>query len=469
MRKTKIVATIGPASDSEEHIEQLIKAGVNVFRFNMKHSDLEWHGERMQRVDAVSDRLGIRVGVLIDLQGPEVRIASLPEGMTEVKTGDTFWFGKEGSDCVVLDHPDVLNTIKEGQVIYANDGFLEFVVVELGHERIRVEVVQGDKIATRKTVNFPGAELDFPTLTDVDLAQLELATHHHVDFVALSFVRNPHDVTLLREELKKLNLGCKIVAKIEHPNAVDSFDAILEVSDAIMVARGDLGLEYPLEQVPVLQKQIVHKCVDKGKPVIVATQMLESMTDHPRPTRAEVSDVANAIYDGADAVMLSGETAGGQFPVKAVKIMALVAEHAEKEAMYPETSIDWKTGGQTAAIVGAADRLAELAAKEDVPIQAFVALTETGKTVSFLARMRPELPILAVSGTDKTLDQLTLTWGAIPVQFGHEVGQPVQVGDVVRSMAEQGKLHRGDKVIVIHGDSWGASFGTSIVRIQTVE
>ena len=469
MRKTKIVATIGPGSDAEEMIGELIKAGVNVFRFNMKHGEIDWHRDRMQRIERVCGELNRRVAVLIDLQGPEVRIAQLPEGMESIEKGQDVWFVREGSDGIVLDHPDILSTMHEGQVVYASDGFLEFVAVEVQDERVRLEVVQGGPIATRKTVNFPGAELDFPTLMGNDFASLDLVMSEHVDYVALSFVRSARDIQLLRDELKKRDSHCKIVAKIEHPSAVAHFAEILDVSDAVMVARGDLGLEYPLEEVPALQKKIVHKCQQAGKPVIVATQMLESMTEHPRPTRAEVSDVANAVFDGTDAVMLSGETANGKYPLKSVQVMAKVAKEAEATALYHPVEIDWSEGGQTAAVVAAADRLADLTSGgSGRRVETFVVLTETGKTAELLARLRPALPILAVSRSSETLDQLTLSWGVVPVYFEHSDQDQVNVNDVVGHLSGVGLLRHGDKVIVVHGEQWGSSGTTSVVRIQDV-
>ncbi len=470
MRKTKIVATIGPSCDSEEKIEAMISAGVNVFRFNMKHGDIDWHQKRMQIVEKVCQKLHTRVAMLIDLQGPEVRIASLPKGMTEVKKGESVWFVKSDNadEGISLDHPEILGGIEEGQVIYSNDGFLEFVVVEIEAERVRVEVVEGGPISTRKTVNFPGADLDFPALMNKDIEHLELAVKEHVDFVALSYVRSTRDIEILKEELAKRQVKCKVVAKIEHPLAVQNFDAILEASDAIMVARGDLGLEYPQEEVPKLQKQIVNKCKMAGKPVIVATQMMESMTEHPRPTRAEVSDVANAVYDGADAVMLSGETASGKYPVRAVQTMARIAQTTEEVAEYPGLVVDGRNGGQTAVVVGAAHRMAELSANGSGRVSAFVVLTETGKTAEYLSRLRPLLPILAISELSTTLDQLTLTWGVKPILYQQKKGEPVDVNAVVSLLEQRKFLRHGDKVIVVHGEQWGASGSTSIVRIQDV-
>jgi pyruvate kinase len=315
MRKTKIVATIGPACDAPEQIRQMIKAGVNVFRFNMKHSEIEWHSERMERVEHACKELGTRVAILMDLQGPEVRIAEVPDQWQVVENGDTVRFCRPGGNGIVLDHPSVFEVLQKGQTVYADDGFLEFLVTKTTHEYAEAEVVEGGPIKPRKTVNFPGAHLDFAALVEKDLEQLTLTAKHHVDYVALSFVRRAEDVGILRQELSNLKVTSKIIAKIEHPEAIAHFDLILAASDGVMVARGDLGVEYPLEEVPGLQKMIVKRAREEGKPVIVATQMLESMISNPRPTRAEVSDVANAVYEGTDAVMLSAESATGSYPV----------------------------------------------------------------------------------------------------------------------------------------------------------
>ncbi len=470
MRHTKIVATIGPASESEEKIEEMILAGVDVFRFNMKHGNVDWHSEKVIRVEKVCKKLGKRVAALIDLQGPEVRVDGIPESPFLLKTGDVFWFTGPNSTRkgVILDHPQVFPSLKEGSTIYADDGFLEFKIIKATKEGVQVEVVEGGELKNRKTVNFPGISLDFPCLVEKDIELLSLAARHTIDYVALSFVRNADDIHILREQMDKMKINCAIIAKIEHPDAVQNFEEILAASDGVMVARGDLGIEYPIEEVPALQKMIVNRCIEEGKPVIVATQMLESMHTNPRPTRAEVSDVANAVYDRADATMLSGESAAGKYPVRAVKMMAAVHEKTEPSAdQIFGCPVDIEPGSQTDALVAAAYELS-LTYDGDNHVKAFVVLTETGKTAQRLSRLRPNLPIYALSGELQTLDRLKLVWGVEPVAYEYAKDEETNTRAVLKQLTEKQYLHNGEKVIVIYGERWGKSGETSVVRIQEV-
>lgn len=468
MRKTKIVATIGPACDTPDMIERMIMAGVNVFRFNMKHGDMDWHSDRMELVEQVCKKTKTRVAMLMDLQGPEVRIDHVPEEYSSVEPGDVVRFCKPGGKGIALDHPEIFDDLKKGQVIFADDGFLEFQVKKVTAQGAEVEVIEGGVIKVRKTANFPGMHLSFPALIEKDINQLSLAARHHVDFVALSFVRSKEDVMVLRKELEKHKIDAMIISKIEHPEAIVRFDEILDQSDGIMVARGDLGIEYPMEEVPALQKMIVRRCQSVGKPVIVATQMLESMIEHPRPTRAEVSDVANAVYDGADAIMLSAESAAGKYPIRSVKLMNRVALKVESVVGYAEPTIDWASGGQTAAVVKAANTLMECGYDGVCDLKAYVVLTETGKTAEYLSRLRPRMPIYALSHSWKTLDQLNMVWGVIPVHYPYEKVPQIDIGKILTALKKQNVLEKGDKVVLIHGERWGESGYTSVVRVQEV-
>lgn len=470
MRRTKIVATIGPASESEEKIEALIMAGVDVFRFNMKHGNVDWHSEKMVRVEKVCKKLNKRVAALIDLQGPEVRVDGLPKTPFLLKPTDTFWFvapdsGKKG---VILDHPGIIRLMKVGNTVYADDGFLEFKILKIEDYGFEVEVIEGGELKNRKTVNFPGISLDFPCLVEKDLELLSLAARHTVDFVALSFVRNADDIRVLRKEMDKMGVDCAVIAKIEHPDAVQNFEEILAESDGIMVARGDLGIEYPIEAVPALQKLIVKRCEEEGKPVIVATQMLESMITNPRPTRAEVSDVANAVYDRADAVMLSGESAAGKYPVRAVKMMASIADSTETSESCNKHTLVKNTGCQGEALVAAANLLACTYTLNDGRISAFVVLTETGRTAQFLSRLRPDFPIFSLSQKTQALDRLKLVWGVEPVYYEYAKDEQTNPTKVLSHLEKLGHLHTGEKVIVIYGERWGQPGQTSVVRVQEV-
>jgi pyruvate kinase len=470
MRKTKIVATIGPVCDSEEKLVEMIEAGVNVFRFNMKHNVIEWHSERMERVERLCEKLDRRVAILMDLQGPEVRIEEVPENMGNLEPGDRFWLVKPGvKDGVSVDHPEVFDHLEVGGIVFADDGFLEFKVVKTESDRAQLEVVEGGVIKPRKTLNFPGASLDFPVLIERDLEQLSLAAKHHVDYVALSFVRTAEDIAVLRRELTRAELDCGIIAKIEHPDAVANFEEILAESDGIMVARGDLGIEFNMEEVPALQKMIIKRSREAGAPVIVATQMLESMIENPRPTRAEVSDVANAVYDRADAVMLSGETATGKYPVRAVATMATILRRTE-EALEPEmVSLAYRNGGQTGAVVEAARRLVTAGWEGKKPVSQYVVLTETGRTARLLSRLRPQLPVLALSSDKKTLDRLCLSWAVQSVEHAFHKDALMEVKGVIEALKEKGLVASGETVVMVYGETWGTPGLTSVVRVQEVD
>jgi pyruvate kinase len=470
MRRTKIVATIGPASESEEAISALIMAGVDVFRFNMKHGNVDWHSEKMERVESISKKLGKRVAILIDLQGPEVRVDGLPKTPFQIQPGDTFWFVAPDSKRtgVILDHPGIIRLMKVENTVYADDGFLEFKILKVEEDGFEVEVVEGGELKNRKTVNFPGISLDFPCLVEKDLELLSLAARHTVDYVALSFVRNADDISVLRQEMTIMKVDCAVIAKVEHPDAIQNFEEILASADGIMVARGDLGIEYPIEEVPSLQKMIVRRCLEEGKPVIVATQMLESMIVNPRPTRAEVSDVANAVYDRADAIMLSGESAVGDYPVRAVKMMANITDKTETSADELRTQDSYQHGCQGEALVAAAHQLSRTYRVDGQPIKAFIVLTETGRTAQFLARLRPNLPIFALSKETKALDRLKLVWGIEPVFYDYDKDQQTDIDAVLFQLEKNNHLHTGEKVIVIYGEKWGQAGQTSVVRVQRV-
>lgn len=462
MRRTKITATIGPACETPEKIEELIHAGVDVFRFNTKHGTIEWHSQRMVWVEEVAKKINKTVAILLDLQGPEVRIDGVPEYLEQVTKGQRFRLVEIGEEGVALDHPQVFRELKEGMKVFIDDGMVELVVVETNERWAEVEVVEGEVIKNRKTVNFPGVKLDFPTLVDQDLEKLSLTRRHHIDYVGLSFVRRVEDIRTLRRELVKLEVECGIIAKIEHPEAVTNFDAILAESDGIMVARGDLGIEYPMEEVPGLQKFMVRRCREEGKPVIVATQMLESMTINVRPTRAEVSDVANAVYDSCDSVMLSGETASGKHPLRVVQTMRRIVERIDGENE-PVGVVTAEGRNQTEALIKAASDLV----KGSDDYRALVVLTESGTKARCLSRLRPRVPIVALSRNTKTVDQLMLSWGVIPYLFEYKKTDRVSKLAIGSLLRRKGIMKRG-KYILVYGNVAGDSGKTSVVRVMEV-
>lgn len=452
-KKTKIVATIGPASDSEERIADLIKAGVNVFRFNMKHGDLDWHNERITRVKKVSDTLYEPVGILIDLQGPDIRLHTRDGQAITLKKGETVIVSQNSTDTnalISLSHEEVIPNLEPGDQFLIEDAFIEMKVVEKTKSSVTLEAVDDCVIKNNKGVNLPAKDIDLPSLIDDDLKKLDLAAKNVVDFIALSFVRTAKDVEILREEMAKRKIVAKVVAKIENQKALDNLESIVKASDAVMVARGDLGVETPIEQLAHWQKLMVTLCRVHHRPVIVATQMLESMITNPRPTRAEATDVANAILDGTDAIMLSGETAGGKFPVKAVEAMTRIAKYNEplsqplKVSNHPTNSADLIVD----AVAGMFTR------DKKVDIDLIVIFTETGHTARMVASRRLPVPIMAVTDDEKTMGSLTLSYGVMPVFEDFPSGVFHSAEDVIGKLEEEKILEKGQKILVVHGKHW---------------
>lgn len=477
--KTKIVATIGPVSDSEKKIEQMILAGVDVFRFNMKHGELSWHEETMKKIRSVSNKLKRTVAILMDLQGPEIRTGKIADGGMSLSKGEKVWFvgSQEAADkskkkMIVIDKIEVLKQLRKGNKVLMDDGFLSFEVIEKSRSRsvieVGVKVVDGGVLTNRKGVNVPGMQLDIPVLVKRDFECLSVSNKEDVDWVALSFVGSAEDIRVLRKELSKRKIEAGIVAKIERMDALDNLDEIIDEADAVMVARGDLGVEIPLYEVPYWQKEMIRRCREKGKPVITATQMLQSMIDNPTPTRAEISDVANAVYDGTDAIMLSGETASGKYPVESVKVMSRESSFIEGKVEYPKVEVAKKEMGQTAAMVTAANELIECGYRGVCDLSAVVVLTETGKTVRYLSRLRPKLPIIGVTANKKTRDVMKLYWGVRPFYYSFKKQSEMSVRSILEFLKEKKEIKKGQNVVMVYGELWGEPGLTSVVRIQAV-
>ncbi|WP_372802463.1 pyruvate kinase [Paracoccus seriniphilus] len=409
-RNVKIVATLGPASSSKEMIRALFEAGADVFRLNMSHGSHDDHRERHATIREIEAETGRPIAILADLQGPKLRVGQFADGPHDLEVGADFRFDLEATpgdaSRVQLPHPEIFAALEKGSELLVNDGKIRLTVNECGADFANCTVTVGGAISDRKGVNVPDVVLPLAALSDKDRADLEFACELGVDWLALSFVQRPEDV----EEAKQLAKGrAAVLSKIEKPAAVRAFAEILKASDGIMVARGDLGVELPVHSVPPIQKRLVRACRAAAKPVIVATQMLESMIDSPMPTRAEVSDVANAIYEGTDAVMLSAESAAGSFPVEAVTTMDNVARSVEADANYRailEASRSANLHSVADAIVTAAREIAET-----TDIAAICAFTQSGTTVSLVARERPRVPILAMSPVVTVLRRMCLTWG----------------------------------------------------------
>jgi len=474
MRRAKIVATVGPASSEPEMLERLVSAGVDVFRLNFSHGSHEVHALTLERVRALSRRLHRPVAVLQDLQGPKIRTGPLKAGRAgvELVAGEELAITTEGEvlgdeRLVSTTYPHLARDVRPGDRLLVDDGLLELRVVATDGVRVRAEVVEGGRLGENKGINLPGVALRAEALSEKDLLDLAFGVANGVDYVALSFVRTPGDVRTCRAEMERLGRVVPIVAKIEKPEAVENLDDILEAADGLMVARGDLGVELPPERVPVIQKEICRKAAPRGKPVIIATQMLNSMIDHPRPTRAEATDVASAVWDGADAVMLSGETAAGRFPLQAVQMMDRMVREAEAGAT-GEVRGSFAPGGGAArppeVIAAAACEAARVAGA--VAIACF---TKTGETARLLARLRPGVPIVAFSPEDSINRRLALHWGVVS-----RVMEPVQDTDrmallVSRRLLDEAPVVPGDRVVLVFGTPFGIAGTTNSIRLHEIE
>lgn len=451
-KSTKIVVTIGPATESATTITQLIQAGMNVARFNTKHSDPEWHNEKMKLVRKIAQDLDVSIGILVDLQGPEVRI-NLPEKKSfPLKRGEIITFTsnlKTKSDKTAYIPKEVISCMSEDNLILLDDGSCEFIITEISKDAMRAKTVSACKVEHRKTMNTPGAILGMPSVTKRDLNYLDKLDSKLIDFVGLSFVRDVIDIQNLKKEMDKRNIKAAIISKIENQAALDNIDKIIDESDAIMIARGDLGVEVDFQQLVYWQKKIISKCRKAAKPVITATQMLKSMVDHPRPTRAEVSDVANAVYDGTDAVMLSEETTIGKYPVESVRTQTKIVSYSEKKAIH---EIKYPKNYDSALDITSS--VASLLSHSNQKINRIICFTETGRTARLISRFRPKKLIYAVTSTSKTYRQLSLVYGVKPYLIKFLKGK-IEINDeLIKNFEKEGITKEGETALFIHGSIW---------------
>ncbi|MEO1747552.1 MAG: pyruvate kinase [Pseudomonadota bacterium] len=466
-RKIKVLATLGPASSTEEKIEALWTAGADVFRINMSHASHDLMRELVATIRRVEHRVGRPIGILADLQGPKLRVGKFADTKVELSPGDSFTLDDDTSEGdatrVHLPHPEILQSVKPGHRLLIDDGRLTLVAEECDGKSIKTRVVSGTKISDKKGVSLPDTDLPVGALTEKDRADLEEVLKEPVDWVALSFVQRPEDLS----EVRKLSRGrVALLSKIEKPQAVDRIDEIIELSDAVMVARGDLGVELPLESVPGIQKQITRKARRAGKPVVVATQMLESMISAPVPTRAEVSDVATAVFEGADAIMLSAESAAGDYPVEAVSTMSRIAEEVEQDPTYggiinAQRSEPEQTGAD--AISAAARQIAET-----LNLSAVLCYTSSGTTGLRASRERPSVPIIALSPVAATARRLSLAWGLHCVISDDATSEDDMVDRACRVAFSENFAKPGDRVIITAGVPFGMPGGTNLLRIAYI-
>jgi len=471
MRKTKIVCTIGPSSESLENTKKLISAGMNVARLNFSHGDFEEHGNRIKTIRQASQELNKTVAILLDTKGPEIRLGKLKEEPIELVQGEAITLTTEeilgDINRVPVTYKELPGDISVGSTILIDDGLIGLTVEDIQGTEIKCRIVNSGQIKSKKGVNVPGVAISMPGLTEKDINDIKFGIEIGVDFIAASFVRRASDVLEIRELLERHDARhIQIISKIENQQGVDNLDEILEVSDGLMVARGDLGVEIPAEEVPLVQKMMIEKCNRAGKPVITATQMLDSMQRNPRPTRAEASDVANAIFDGTDAIMLSGETAAGKYPEESVLTMARIAVRAESALHYREIFIKQANAQQTSVTEAISQAVANSAL--DLDAKAIVTSTESGYTARMISKYKPKSQIIAVTPVEQVLRRLQLVWGVIAVK-----GVPAKTTDemfeiAVKGAIESGLVRLGDTIIITAGVPVGRSGTTNLIKIHNV-
>lgn len=471
MRKTKIICTLGPASESENTLREMIKAGMNVARFNFSHGSHEEHQKRLDVVKKLRKELDVPLATLLDTKGPEIRLGKLKDGKAVLQEGNPFVLTTEdllGDDTIAsITFKDLPRDVSKGDHILIDDGLIELLVEKVEDTRISCVVLNGGPISDRKGVNVPNVDLSMPYLSDKDRDDIRFGIKAGFDFIAASFTRCAQDILQIREILEEN--GCntiKIIAKIENAQGVNNIDEILRVSDGIMIARGDMGVEIPLEDVPVLQKMIIKKVCNAGKQVITATQMLDSMIKNPRPTRAEATDVANAIYDGTSAIMLSGETAAGLYPVEALKTMVRIAVRTEQDIDYKKR-FKLRESDEKPDVTNAISH-ATCTTATDLEAAAIVTVTKSGKTARMISKYRPACPIIGCTTEDYVCRQLNLSWGVSPILISEEIDTDNLFEHAVDAAQRTGYVKQGELAVITAGVPLGVSGTTNLIKVHVV-
>jgi pyruvate kinase len=469
MRKTKIVCTLGPSTDNDNVLKELMLNGMNVARFNFSHGDHEEHLGRLKKIEKLRKELGIPVATLLDTKGPEIRIGNFKDNKkVHLTEGQTFILTTrdvEGDETQVsITYPNLIYDIEIGNKVLIDDGLIETVVTNITDTDIICTVKNNGTISNKKGVNVPGVELTMPFISDKDREDILFGIHHNYDFIAASFVRTADDVKEIRKMLNKHNSKTKIVAKIENYQGVANIDEIIKASDAIMIARGDMGVEIPYEEVPVIQKMIIKKVYNSNKQVITATQMLDSMMKNPRPTRAETTDVANAIYDGTSAIMLSGETAAGSYPVEALKTMVRIAIRAESDIDYKKR-FRLLDACQTPDITDAISR-ATVTTAHDLNAKMIITVTTSGRTARIISRYRPQCQILGCTTDPVVYRQLNLSWGVTPLLMEVEHDTFELFDHAIKAVEDAGYLEDGELAVLTAGVPLGMSGTTNLIKVQ---
>lgn len=471
MRKTKIVCTIGPASENPEVIRELIRAGMNVARLNFSHGALDEHSRRINNLREVATELGANLALLLDVQGPKIRVGGLSTGSIELVSGQEYTLTVDpypGDETKIhVDYPHLNRDLRPGSVIYIDDGLLELSVTKIEGSDVVCKVVVGGELSSRKGLSLPGVDVNLPAITKEDEAHIRFGVQHQVDFIAASFVRRGEHVEAVRRIIKEEGGTQHIIAKIESNSGLRNIDEIIVAADGIMVARGDLGVEIATEEVPLAQKMLIRKCNLAGKPVITATQMLDSMIRNPRPTRAEVTDVANAIFEGTDCVMLSGETAMGRYPVRAVQVMDKIACRMEQVLDYGALLRDKASEGRSE--IDQAVTLAACQVTHDLELGLMICSTFSGATARSVSQKRPKAVIFAISQNEYVVRQLALVWGVFAVFQERNDDVEASINKAMRKAGQRNFLMPGDTVTIITGLSVGIPGNTNMLQVRKVE
>lgn len=472
-RRTKIVCTLGPSSNTEEKIDLLVRNGMDVARINFSHGTHEDHSKVIGILRKVADRYNLSLPILADLQGPKIRVGKMKGGSQIINAGDYVTLTSEDiegtSEEIPIDYEGLAKDATEGNKILMDDGLLELKIVKKNADSVTAQVVVGGELKSRKGVNLPDVKISMPSLTEKDIKDLELAVKEDVDYVAMSFVRSANDIQEVISRVRAAGSQAGIIAKIEKPEAVKVIEEIIEEANGIMVARGDLGIEIASERVPMVQKNIIDRCRKAGKPVITATQMLDSMINNPRATRAESSDVANAVLDGTDAVMLSGETAAGEYPVEAIRAMDKICRSVEQNAAGIYNSLgyrkpEWKEKQVIESLAYSCVMLGE-----NVEAKAISTITHSGSTARRIAKFRPRVPIVAFTESDKVRRQLGLVWGVRPVKIGEIFDTDKSVKLMEEYLKKHGMVDKDDRVIIATGMPIAKRGRTNMIKVSTIE
>lgn len=470
LRKTKIVCTIGPASEDVGILKEMLQAGMNVARLNLSHGTHEEHKKRIAAVREASAKTGIPVAIMFDTKGPEIRIGRLAGGQVSLTEGEQVVFTTQeilGSrERIMVNYPDLPQEVEPGTRILLDDGLLELVVQKVAGTDIFCTVVNGGILLDRKKVNIPGVNVNLPGLTQQDIDDITLGVEEGVDYIAASFIRSADDILGIRRVLEGLGAEISLISKIENRQGINNLEEIIKLSDGIMVARGDLGVEIPAEEVPIVQKKLIERCNIAGKPVITATQMLDSMIRNPRPTRAEANDIANAIYDGTDAIMLSGETATGRYPVLSVQTMARIAKRTEESLNWREMSA--KRASAVTNSVTEAISYATCTTAQNLEAEAIITATKSGSTARMVSKYRPYAPIVAVTPVEQVFRRLLLVWGVYPLLSTESESTDMMIEIAVDTALQADYIKNGDLVVITAGVPVGIPGSTNLIKVHTV-